>query len=465
MHFYAGMFALPFIVLMAVTGLVILYTEPILDATQADLRHVTASAERVSYDEQVAAVERAYPDAVVTSLTPPSAADRSTIVGLDSASLHGPSSQAFVNPHTGAVLGTANADGGIVGLSNRLHGFLNIESVMVPLPAVSALWDGGPVIRDYVLFDLVLEVLGVWTLVLVITGLYLFWPRRGIAARRSLTGRAKWRRLHGISGVALSSMMVLTLISGLAWSTYWGSNFASLADTLTPGAAVEAPPSEIGKRADLDVLGNQINWNTGEYPIPASYAPTDASMPAPMRLDDVVTIAQRNGMKPGYTIYLPTNVVDESGVTTFGAFTVSNSWPRTTGDARDLFLDQFSGDTLAEQQAYGMGTISYGMDVLVSTHMGTQLGLFSRILMTALCVLAIWSVISALTMFVKRRRPGTAGLPRRPADVRLGRPVLAIAAALAVAFPQWALTALAVAAIDRWVIRRVPRLRVAFGQR
>jgi uncharacterized iron-regulated membrane protein len=346
-----------------------------------------------------------------------------------------------------------------------LHGYLNVESVMVPLPAISALWDSGPVIRDYVLFDLVLEVLGVWTLVLVITGLYLFWPRRRGRPRRPLTGRAKWRRLHGISGVALSSMMVLTLISGMAWSTYWGSNFASLADTITPGAAVEAPPSEVGTRADLDVLGNRINWNTGAYPIPASYAPIDASMPAPMRLDDVVTIAERNGMKPGYTIYLPANVADETGAVTFGAFTVSNSWPRTTGDARDLFLDQFSGETLAEQQAYGMGTISYGMDVLVSTHMGTQLGLVSRILMTALCALAIWSVISALAMFVKRRRPGTAGLPRRPVDVRLGRPVLAVAVGLAVVFPQWALTALAVAAIDRWVIRRVPRLRVAFGQR
>jgi uncharacterized iron-regulated membrane protein len=410
-------------------------------------------------------VEQAYPDALVTSLTPPSAADRSTIVGLDSASLHGSASQAFVNPYTGTVLGVANADGGIVGLSNRLHGYLNVESVTVPLPAISALWDSGPVIRDYVLFDLVLEVLGVWTLVLVITGLYLFWPRRRGRPRRPLTGRAKWRRLHGISGVALSSMMVLTLISGMAWSTYWGSNFASLADTITPGAAVEAPPSEVGTRADLDVLGNRINWNTGEYPIPASYAPTDASTPAPMRLDDIATIAERNGMKPGYTIYLPANVADETGVVTFGAFTVSNSWPRTTGDARDLFLDQFSGETLAEQQAYGMGTISYGMDVLVSTHMGTQLGLVSRILMTALCVLAIWSVVSALAMFVKRRRPGTAGLPRRPVDVRLGRPVLAVAVGLAVVFPQWALTALAVAAIDRWVIRRVPRLRAAFGQR
>ena len=40
-HFYSGMIAMPFILLMAVTGLVILYTQPIQDLTEGDLRTVT----------------------------------------------------------------------------------------------------------------------------------------------------------------------------------------------------------------------------------------------------------------------------------------------------------------------------------------------------------------------------------------------------------------------------------------
>jgi hypothetical protein len=43
-HFYAGMFSMPFIVLMAVTGLVILYTQPIQDLTEGDMRSVEAPA-------------------------------------------------------------------------------------------------------------------------------------------------------------------------------------------------------------------------------------------------------------------------------------------------------------------------------------------------------------------------------------------------------------------------------------
>lgn len=479
-HFYSGVFALPFVALMAVTGLVILYTQPIQDLTEGDLRTVEVGGETVPYEDQVAAVEEAYPDATVVSFTTPSAPDRATVVGLEGGDQHTAGNEAFVDPYTGEVLGSSDSGGAVVGLANRLHGFLNMESVTVSLPTVSALWDGDAVMREYVVFDLALELLGVWTLVLIFSGLFLWWPRRTrnrargtsrgtgtvLGIRRGVTGRARLRDLHGLSGVLLLSVMVLTIVSGLGWSTYWGPNFGALADTLTPGEVVEAPPSGLGTRGDLDRFGNQITWNTGDFPIPASYATaTDGSEPAPMRLDDVVAIARDEGMKPGFSVYLPTNVTAEDGETTHGAFTVSNSWPRKTGEARDLYLDQFTGETLDEQRAYGLGPIGYGMDVLVSTHMGTQLGLFSRVMMTALCVLALFSVCSALAMFRKRRRPGTVGLPRRPADVTLPRKLAAVGVAAGVVFPQWGVSALAVLAVDRFVVRRVPRLRAAFGQR
>ena len=67
--------------------------------------------------------------------------------------------------------------------------------------------------------------------------------------------------------------MVLTLVSGMAWSSYWSEQFASFVDKVTPGDPVDAPASSLGVRGDLDRFGNQIPWNTGDFPIPASYAP------------------------------------------------------------------------------------------------------------------------------------------------------------------------------------------------
>ncbi len=96
--------------------------------------------------------------------------------------------------------------------------------------------------------------------------------------------------------------------------------------------------------------------------------------------------------------------------------------------------------------------------------MGTQLGLFSRLAMTGMCLLAIWSSISALLMFWRRRRPGTLGLPRRPLDVRLERGAIIAAVCLGIVFPLWGLVALVILGIDRFVIRKVPSLRHTFGQ-
>jgi uncharacterized iron-regulated membrane protein len=475
MHFYAGMFAIPFILLMAVTGLVILYTQPIENLTEGNIRTVDRGSEVVSFDEQAATVEAAYPDGTVLDLTPPADAGQSTRFFVDDGSGNG--LHAFVNPYTGEVIGDSKPGGGIVGLSNRLHGFLNNDTFTISLPAVAALWDNGAVMRDYVVGDMVLEIMGIWVLVLVLTGLFLWWPRRSrwssgskgqrrrFGIRRGATGRARWRDLHGLGGVVLLALMVFTIVSGMAWSSYWGEQFASFADTVTPGSAVDAPASSLGTRGDLDRFGNQIPWNTGDFPIPASYAPaTDGTMPAPMRLDDVVAVAQQEGMKPGYTISFPANDVDEAGNPVYGSYTLYNSWPRKTGEARDLFVDQFSGQTLAEQSVYGYGAIAVGMDTLVSTHMGTQLGLFTRIMMTLLCVLAIWSTISALVMFWKRRRPGSAGLPRRPADVHLTRNLTIGAVVLAVVYPLWGVSVLVILGIDRFVIRRVGPLRTTFGQ-
>jgi uncharacterized iron-regulated membrane protein len=476
-HFYSGMFAMPFILLMAVTGLVILYTQPIEDATQGSIRTVAvpADATYVSFDEQAAAVEAAYPDGAVYDLTPPASERRASRFFVDDGSTGG--LHVFVDPYTNEVLGESKPGGGVIGLSNRLHGFLDNDTVSISLPSVSALWDDGAVMRDYVLFDLVLEILGVWTLVLVLSGLYLWFPRRSRNSngshgarrawfvRRGVTGRARWRDLHGIGGVALLIAMVITIVSGLAWSTYWSAQFTSLADTLTPGSPVDAPASTLGVRGDLDRFGNQIPWATGDTPIPASYAPPlDGSAPAPITLDALVQIAEKEGMKPGYTISFAGNSEDEAGNPVYGTFALYNSWPRRTSEAWDVFIDQFSGEKLAEQNVYGSGAIQVGMDTLVSTHMGTQLGLFSRIMMTALCVLSIWSVISGFVMFWKRRRPGTAGLPRRPLNLRFTKPLMAAFVVFCIVFPQWAVTALAILALDRFVIRRTPRLRATFGQ-
>ena len=96
----------------------------------------------------------------------------------------------FVNPYTLKVLGTTDPGGGIVGLANRLHGFLNNDTATVRLPSFATLFDDGPMMREFVVGDMVLEVFTCWAMLLVVSGLFLWWPRKS----RAQGGRVK----HGV---------------------------------------------------------------------------------------------------------------------------------------------------------------------------------------------------------------------------------------------------------------------------
>jgi len=468
-HFYAGVFAAPILVMFAITGLVILYTQPINDFLQHDKRVVADGGEWRSFDAQERAVERAYPDAEVVSVIVPRNATSSTQFGLDSGAV------VFVNPYTNEVLGTTNPDGGIVGLANRLHGTFNNDTRMVRLPTIAFVFDDGPIMRDFVLGDVILEIFACWAIVLVCSGLYLWWPRKSraqggrstkgaIVPRVGKQGRARWRDLHAIPGMLGMVGVLFVLVTGLFWSSYWAGSFNAFADKVTPNAWVDAPSSGVVTKGDLNRLGRGINWNTADAVVPNTEGtgidPTD--LPARMSLDDVVTIAEKEGMKPGYLVAFPVDGTDDAGNPTFG---VENSWPRKTQEARTIYLDQFTGKTIDTMDVYGYGAVSLASDYTVSTHMGTQFGLLNRVVMTTICLLVVWSVISAVVMYVKRRRKGSLGLPRRPEEVGLGTTLMVLFIGTALIFPLFGVTALIVLGLDRFVIRKLPKLRTAFGQR
>ncbi|MFN8025155.1 MAG: PepSY domain-containing protein [Acidimicrobiia bacterium] len=470
LHFYSGIFAAPILVMFALTGLVILYTQPIHDFLQGDLRTVSAQGAPRSYAAQERAVERAYPDNTIASMTVPTNDTHSTEFDLDDGRA------VFVDPYTGKVLGTTDPSGGIVGLANRLHGLFNNESTM-RLPAMAALFDGGPVMREYIIGDMVLEIFTCWAILLVVSGLYLWWPRRSRAQggrvkhgvfkpRVGAKGRAKWRDLHAIPGMFAAVGTLFVLVTGLFWSSYWADTYTAVANRITPTHAVEQPNSALATLGDVDRFDHNINWNAAGTTIPASKGtgidPTD--LPARASIDTIVRAAKAEGMLPGYTIAYPIDSTDDAGNPVFGSFALVNSWPRKTSEAKSVYVDQFTAERLAVDKQYGLGGVSVASDTLVSVHMGTEFGVVNRILMTLLCVAVLWSVISAVIMYTKRRRSGL-GFPRRPVDVKVANGMLVIAVVLALVYPLWGVTALIVLLLDRFVVRKVGPLRRTFGQK
>ena len=179
----------------------------------------------------------------------------------------------------------------------------------------------------------------------------------------------------------------------------------------------------------------------------------------------MVAAAEDEGMRPGYTVDMPVDVLDDPDAPVYGSYVVINPWPSRMQHQGALYLDQFSAKTLAESTPRTWGRLQWLTELGIQSHMGTQFGIFTRTLMTLTCVLVLWNVTTAAIMWNNRRRKGTLGLPRRPADVRIQRILGITALVLAVVYPLWGLTLVAVLLVDRYVVRRVPKLRYAFGMR
>lgn len=76
-HFYAGLFVAPFMILLALTGIVYLF-KPQLDALlYPQLLRVEAGAQMRSADQLLVGVRQAHPQAAVSQYLPPSEAGRS----------------------------------------------------------------------------------------------------------------------------------------------------------------------------------------------------------------------------------------------------------------------------------------------------------------------------------------------------------------------------------------------------
>lgn len=492
-HFYAGVFALPMLVLLSLTGLVILYTDPINNAFGADLRKVVPAGQQVTLDAQRAAVEDAFPDLRVTGVITPRSADLSTVFTMTSDGEH--LRDVYVNPYNGEVLGSLRQGSGIVGLANRLHGTLNNDSLTVPLPMLTGILGDGPAFASVPVGEVAVEIWACWGLVLAATGVFLWWPRKAgtgkalflpSLARFRKGGRARWRDLHAVPGIAFAGILAFFVTTGLPWSSYWGGNWSAASSDLTPAPRFDEPASTLARTGDLDRFGNRIEWSVRDVPVPASNpgggaqhdhagegdavppatVPAVATgLPAPLSLDRVADVARAERMQPGYSIALPMDSTDDPANPVYGSYVLGDPWPARMDTYSTVYVDQFSGATLARRDSWDNGALSAATSFGINTHMGTQFGLVNRIVMTGGCLLLLWMAFTAVVMWWKRRPKGKAGLPRRPNDVALPRSLKVVAVGMGVVYPLWAVSALAALGLDRYVIRRVGRLRTAFGMR
>ena len=158
-HFYAGLLVLPVLMLLALTGGLYLFKDELTAIVQRPLAVVADSPATTRPSAWIAAAEVAA-GGKVRRVVVSARGDRAVQLALDT---DDGARTAYVDPHTGQVLGVG-APGGVMGVVKRLHS-LDIA---------------GPVA------NLLVEIVAGWAIVLVATGIFLWWPR----------GRGRFRSSH-----------------------------------------------------------------------------------------------------------------------------------------------------------------------------------------------------------------------------------------------------------------------------
>ena len=429
-HFYAGLFCIPFAVWLSITGAIYLFKPQVESWQDRIFDSLTITGERATPEAQVAAALAAVPGSVLNAYEMPNTETAAVRI------LAGQGKQltrVYVHPQTLEILKVAPEDERLMQLMHHLHGDL-------------LLGDKG---------SMLVELAASWMIVLIITGLYLWWPRNaaGLAGivypRLNSGGRFFWRDIHSVTGLWVSFFVLFLLISGLPWAKSWGGMLKQVRQI---GQTTEikqdwttGPSSELAQRkAANSPAVDEHEGHGGMTHTHVDYA----------GLDRMVDIVALQNLAPPVLISPPSKKNPAWSAR-------SDSQNRTI--RVNLKLDAATG-TLIERKDFSQRPLLDRIIAIgVSVHEGQLFGWFNQLLgvFTALGVITV--AVSAVVLWWGRRPVNTLGAPKAPNHQPLPIYLGVLVVALGTLLPLLGISLIAILFIEFIVLCRMAWMRNFLG--
>ena len=390
-HFIAGIISLPFIVILSITGLIYLFKDDFEASKNKQVKEVVIENTLISYQQQWDIANKNATKKPNSMVVPQ---DKNHATEFISGRFGGKSS-IFINPHNGKVTGKINPKGTFMHKVRKLHGELLMGK-----------WG-----------TKIVELIASWMVVLIITGLYVWWPSRGwslkgfFIPRTNIDRRTFFRDLHAISGFWISVLLLMTLAGGFPWTDVFGENFKWVQKTTNTGY----PTTWEGKQLESKINGQ------------------------PLTLDQIVEISKKQNLLGEVTIRFPKS--------SKGVFSIENQLFSNQEAQKMIHLDQYSGKILLTHDWSDVGVLMRGRMWFMAFHQG-QFGKWNWWLMAFTAfVLAIMS-ISAIISYLLRKRKESWGVPKVPSTFKVGYAIIFILALLSVIFPLFGISLVLILSIE-----------------
>ncbi len=376
-HFHAGMLCIPFVIILAITGSIYVF-KPQIDAfADRAVDSLPLTGHRATGEQQIAAAIASLPGSRLFVYEVPREPDDAVRVHLYAPD--GTGRIVYVHPETLAILKTVPHTARLTEIVRMIHADLMVGR------------NGA----------IVLELAASWAIVMLITGLFLWWPRdsSGLAGaaypRLNRGSRVFWRDLHAVTGVWVSSLALFLLITALPWTTFAGNAILKVRGWV-------APPTH--------------EWNLGgqraqdEHAAHRAAAGADA-IATPLTIDQVIARIAPYHLESPVRLYLPNERTPHWRV---------RSETQNRPKVRELALDRTTGDLIHEDRFADKSALDKAINVGIAAHEGQLFGLPNQLLgfFTAISLLTL--TISGLVMWWRRRPNGSLGIPApRVAEFRI----------------------------------------------
>jgi len=443
-HFYAGLFCIPFVILLAITGTIYIYRPQIEHWIDRPYNHFTLNGPQATAEARVKAALAAVPGATFDAYELPKSPTAAAQILVTKG---GEQTRVYVHPETLQILKTVKESDRLMNVIFHLHGELlmnNLGSVIVELAAS-------------------------WAIVMMVTGLYLWWPRQGrglagVLYPRLGGGRLFWRDLHAVTGVWVSSLVLFLLLTGLPWAYVWGNylkeiralTHTDVAEQNWPVGHDEAAAQPAGA-APAESSGHAAHHST------ATQAGTDTTAPADYTaLDTMVAAVAPLNLAPPVLIS-PPGPDSRAWLGLYHEHWTARSDAQNRPQQVTLTLDNATGAVLKREGFRDEHPIDQIVNVGVAAHEGQLFGWPNQILNTLTAFGLILMSVSSVIMWWRRRPQGVLGAPDPTPNSKVSFGLGVLILLFGVYLPLFGISMIAVKIIEKLILRRIPAVRDWLG--
>ena len=391
-HFFCGLLFIPLILVISISGCIYLFEDEYEDYMYQDLLFANPADKALPASVLLDKATLAVPDMRAATYKSYAQAERSVEIIFKAKHQHKPvqtsmewagdgpeklpmvmneeRTSVFINPYTGAILGTLKSGDRLMGFMKDLHGNLLTGKVGTKVVELTSCWVG----------------------MLMTTGLIMWWPRGKTGVMGTLIPRLTknkrlfWRDLHAVPAFYFSFFIIFLIISGLPWTDVWGEAFHTIQRDLKMSAPAGFHSRELKSKYFMGA--EQIS------------------------IDQVIAEAKGRGYQGELNVKIPHNIRDTYAI------------QRNSDDPAErpsMHFDQYTGKVLAASDWEKVPLLAKSVSYGIKLHRGEYFGVWNLVLVLVTTLVLIFMAISGIVLWLQRRPKGKLGAPKPPRDYKQPR--------------------------------------------